>query len=119
PGHHAGVVQVGGDQLAPVRIPGDDGVAARLSGGQIHMEHFGCFRHGSHSPHHIIIGVKSGWRPFPASSAVRFRLDLLPEHQKKTDGQQQTAGPDGPCSPELGGNAAESGPQGKNEDDGE
>ena len=22
PGHHAGVVQVGGDQLAPVRIPG-------------------------------------------------------------------------------------------------
>ena len=63
--------------------------------------------------------MKSGWRPFPASSAVRFRLDLLPEHQKKTDGQQQTAGPDGPCSPELGGNAAESGPQGKNEDDGE
>ena len=32
--------------------------------------------------------MKSGWRPFPASSAVRFRLDLLPEHQKKTDGQQ-------------------------------
>ena len=45
PGHHAGVVQMGGDQFAPVRVPGDDGVAARLSGGQVHMEHFGVFRH--------------------------------------------------------------------------